>query len=1145
MIDEEEEEKRLREVTSKSAKSIFLARQRAEEELRRTKQELEGKTAELARSLAMMRATFESTTDGILVTDGEGRVTDCNQKYADMWGLPSEVTGAQDHRQLIDACMRHFEDPDKFIGRVEEIYATSPPESYDLLELSDGRSLERFSKIQYVDGLHAGRVWTFRDVTETRRAERALRERVRLSALRAEVAGVLAESRDLQSILQKCSEVLVRRLEFAFARIWTLDEADAVLKLQASAGLYTHRDGPHSRVEVGQFKIGKIAAERKPHLTNDVPNDPRVSDPEWARREGIVAFAGYPLLVEGRCVGVLAIFSQHELSETVLADLHPVADGFAQCIERKRAEDSLRERSELWRVTLSSIGDAVITTDTAGRVTSLNGVAMALTGWNEPEAIGAPLETVFQIVNEQSRLPVENPAERSLREGKIVGLANHTVLIARDGTEHAIDDSAAPITDPHGELCGVVLIFRDVSEQRRDEERLRQSEAQFRQLADAQPQIVWTARPDGFIDYYNERWYEYTGFARDDYGDGSWKPILHPDDVQRCLDTYYSAINSGRPYQIEYRFKDRRTGGYRWFLGRAFPARDDNGAINRWFGSCTDINDTKHAEEATRFLADASAALAELTDYQSTLQRVASLAVPFFADWCAVEMREGETSVSRLAVTHIDPTKVRLAHELFRRYPPRPDDSHGVMKVLRTGIPEWFESLPDAVLEESAQDEEHLQMIRELGLKSYICVPLKSRSGTLGAVSFVTAESGRVYSADDLRSAEDLAHRAVIAIENARLLATLKESDQRKDEFLAILAHELRNPLAPMRSAVQILREVGPSIPTLEWARDVIDRQIDQMTRLVDDLLDVSRITRGKIELRKKHIALREVVEDAIDASRPLVSQFGHTLTIDLPRSPVFLDADPARLAQVIQNLLNNAAKYMDHGGEIWLRAELEGNEVVITVKDTGIGLPDEMISRIFDMFTQVDGSSERSQGGLGIGLTLVQRMIAMHGGSIEARSEGPQKGSQFIVRLPTVEKDLQPLPVSPTAGKRVQREIKHRILVVDDNKDAADSLAMFLQIKGHDVRTADDGLAAVQEAEAFQPGVILLDIGLPTMNGYKVAERIRQERGETVLLIALTGWGQQEDRQRSQEAGFDHHLTKPVDFDSLSRLLDVELDGR
>jgi two-component system CheB/CheR fusion protein len=365
----------------------------------------------------------------------------------------------------------------------------------------------------------------------------------------------------------------------------------------------------------------------------------------------------------------------------------------------------------------------------------------------------------------------------------------------------------------------------------------------------------------------------------------------------------------------------------------------------------------------------------------------------------------------------------------------------------------------------------------------------------------------------------------------------LREADRRKDEFLAMLAHELRNPLAPISNAVRVLRAKGPPLPELQWARDVIDRQVQQMTRLVDDLLDVSRITRGKIMLRRERVELAAVVSSAVEASRPLVEKWGHELTVKLPPEPVHLEADPTRLAQVLSNLLNNAAKYTDQGGRIALTAAREGDALLIRVRDSGVGIPREMLPHVFEMFTQVDGSLERSQGGLGIGLTLVRSLVQMHGGTVTAHSDGPGKGSEFVVRLPLAgaarDRGPQAANGSPAAAPP-----RSRILVVDDNRDAADSLAMLLRLSGHEVHVAHDGLEAMGTAAVFRPDVVLLDIGLPKLNGYEAGRRIRRERGDGVVLIALTGWGQEEDRARSKEAGFDHHLTKPVNLDALQQLL-------
>lgn len=367
----------------------------------------------------------------------------------------------------------------------------------------------------------------------------------------------------------------------------------------------------------------------------------------------------------------------------------------------------------------------------------------------------------------------------------------------------------------------------------------------------------------------------------------------------------------------------------------------------------------------------------------------------------------------------------------------------------------------------------------------------------------------------------------------------LRDADRRKDEFLATLAHELRNPLAPVRNAVQYLRAKGPATPELAWARDVIDRQTQAMIRLIDDLMDVSRISRGKIELQREQIQLATVVASAVETSQPKIELYGHQLIVDLPTTPVLVDGDLTRLAQVFLNLLNNAAKYTDPGGRIELRAEPDGRDVVVTVRDTGIGIPAENLESIFEMFSQVEGALSRSRGGLGIGLSLVKRLVEMHGGSVEARSAGLDKGSEFVVRLPIV---IQPSDHLPPRGvsEDALPGTDLRILVVEDHRDAAESLSMLLRMLGHRVMMAFDGHEALTVAETFAPHVVLCDVGLPGLNGYEVARAIRQEPwGESMVLIAITGWGQDHDRQLSNAAGFDRHLVKPVDVPVVMRMLD------
>jgi PAS domain S-box-containing protein len=411
----------------------------------------------------------------------------------------------------------------------------------------------------------------------------------------------------------------------------------------------------------------------------------------------------------------------------------------------------------------------------------------------------------------------------------------------------------------------------------------------------------------------------------------------------------------------------------------------------------------------------------------------------------------------------------------------------------------------------------------------------QSKQGRLINVSLTTSPvrdgAGRITGASKV--ARDITARV-------KAEAALREADRRKDEFLATLAHELRNPLAPIRNAVEVLRRLGPPEPQLQWARDVIDRQVEQMTRLVDDLLDVSRISRGKVVLRKEAVDLAAVVSRAVETTRPLIEERRHELTVSLPPKSIRLVADPARLGQILSNLLTNAAKYTGPSGRIWLMAEREQESVAVRVRDTGIGMTPDFVARAFEMFTQAEQGKDHARGGLGIGLSLVRSLAEMHGGGVTAQSPGLNQGSEFTVRLPLAAEERRAGGKAPgDARKQRPQGPARRILIVEDNKDAAQSLAMLLRLMGNDVHASYDGPSALEAAGAYRPDVVLVDIGLPGMSGHEVARRLRQQPGlENVALVAVTGWGQEEDRRLSREAGFDSHMVKPIDLDSLQELL-------
>ena len=525
------------------------------------------------------------------------------------------------------------------------------------------------------------------------------------------------------------------------------------------------------------------------------------------------------------------------------------------------------------------------------------------------------------------------------------------------------------LRDPDGAISGLFVHGVDVTEMVEAAEAVKESEARFRQLADAMPQAVWTSRPDGTIDFYNHKWREYAGYSDGSITEGMLVKLTHPDDLEVAAAAWIEAFRVGEPFEVEIRLKRASDGEYRWHLSRALPIRDAQGEIVRWIGTNIDVHDLKLLSE-----------------------------------------------------------KLRLA-------------------------------------------------------------------------------------------------------------------DRRKDEFMATLAHELRNPLAPIRTGLQILG-MKPDEEVMASTVEMMSRQLGHMTNLIDDLMDLARVGSGKINLRKARVTLQSIIESALEGSRQPIQDRGQELTTRLADEPIHLEADPTRIAQVVSNLLTNAAKYTDPGGRIEISAYQQGGEAVIRVKDTGIGLEPEMLEKVFEMFRQVGSSIASSQGGLGIGLTIVKRLVELHGGRIEARSEGLGRGSEFIVHLP-IAVDVGERKSEPEPSRDQSAESGLHVLVVDDNRDSADTLAKVVSMAGHQVRVAYDGEEALAAAESDPPNLMLLDIGLPGLNGYEVAERIRRNPAlRATNLVAVTGWGQAEDRRRSREAGFDLHFVKPVDLDLLQTLLESGVDA-
>ena len=668
--------------------------------------------------------------------------------------------------------------------------------------------------------------------------------------------------------------------------------------------------------------------------------------------------------------------------------------------------------------------------------------------------------------------------------------------------ERLLDFIYEPIRDEAGRITGIFCEGFDVTAQRRAEAALRKEGERLRALINSTSNVVYSMSPD----WSEMRTLDGRGFVGDTQSPNrSWlNQYIHADEQPVVLAAIQDAIRNRSAFQLEHRVRTV-DGTLGWTFSRAVPILDADGEIVEWFGAASDITSRKKMEsdlEEARQQAEAQRRL-----YEAILTNTPDLAYVFDLSHRFVYANDG----------------------LLRMWGKTWNEAIG-KTCLELGYEPWHAELHNQEIDRVAatglalRGEVPFAGAYGRRMYDYIFVPVFGRNGDVIAVAGTTRDITDLKQMQEtLRSQTEL----------------LREGDQRKDEFIGILAHELRNPLAPLKNGLEIIRHLAPKEPAaIQEARAMMDRQLLQMVRLIDDLLDVSRISRGKIAIRKQRVALADVVRHAVETSQPAIDHGGHKLTVTSPGRPVFVDADSTRLAQVFSNLLTNAAKFTARGGHIQLTTERNVEGVSITVRDNGEGIPPDMLSRIFDMFVQVDRSLEREKSGLGIGLSLARGLVALHGGSIEARSEGTNRGSEFIVCLPAAIDAELPVDGQGSEGS-LTNLAGRRVLVVDDNVDAASSLAILLELMGASTKVAYNGLEAVTEAEAFRPELVFLDLGMPGLNGYEACATIREMPwGREMKVVALTGWGQEKDRVRSRESGFDGHLVKPASPGAIAALI-------
>ncbi|WP_147446584.1 response regulator [Corallococcus sp. CA047B] len=756
----------------------------------------------------------------------------------------------------------------------------------------------------------------------------------------------------------------------------------------------------------------------------------------------------------------------------------------------------------------------------------------------------------FDIILLDFLLPGEDGLQ-VLRELGRRGPRSPIIVLTGQGNEQtAVELMKAGASDY---LSKSKLTAEHLGQSLRQAMRLHLAQQQHRALAEALPQIVWTSGPDGRPDYFNQRWYDYTGLrARRSREETSKerhvaREVLHQDDIPRFLGQWSESRQSGTSFECEGRIRRHSDGAYRWHLIQAVPLRNAHGRIIQWLGTCTDIDDQKRAAETLSFMAEASTMLTASLEMSVTLERLAALILPRLGDWCAVYLLEDDAPVRQAMVAHADPSRVPLLRELHREFPPPATARRGISQVLRTGEAELEPELTDEHLQEALGSVEALGSDGQLRPGSWLVVPLWAQRRVFGVLQVCASRPGRRYTVRDLELVQELVRRAEIAIDNARLFEMAKaehlvaeQANRAKDEFLAAVSHELRTPLMAMLGWTRMLRSGQLAPEKHARALEAVERNTQVQTQLIEDLLDVSRIITGKLRLEIQTVNPGDCIEAALDSVRHAAEAKGVTLHSDRSPDVGSLHGDSDRIQQMVWNLLSNAIKFTPKGGQVTVRLRRAEGNVRIDVEDTGQGIPRGYLSQIFERFWQVDGSSTRKHGGLGLGLAIVRHLTDLHGGSIEAFSEGEGQGSRFTLTLPlakaTTGKVELPLPSTarldiPLLPMTVLQGLQ--VLVVDDEPDARELLSVVLEGRGAVVITAASAREGFEKLRLFRPQVVLSDIGMPGEDGYSLIRRLRAlpvDQGGQTPAIALTAFARMEDRTRALLAGFQMHVPKPID---------------
>ena len=884
-------------------------------------------------------------------------------------------------------------------------------------------------------------------------------------------------------------------------------DADGLLELKSSLGFDGEFLSKVALVPIGSGSCGTCFLRGERVVVEDTEQDP-IFEPyrEFARSIGFRTVHSTPLV--GRNGETLGVVSTHyrQTQRPTEREIHltnlcvrQAADAIERVRlfqraqqeigERRQAEAALREKDRLLTLVYENTSDCLylVAVEPGGvyRFLTVNESFLRVSGYGIDQVVGRPME---EIVPPSNHGLVRGKYQEAIATRRSVVYFETAELPA--GRRHA-EITINPVYSGDGPVTHVMGTIRDVTSQKAAEEALRESEGRLRRLADNLPsgfiyQVVHTIDNARRFTYVSAGVEAVTGATPEEIAANPMMlyGLIAPEDLQRVQAVEEAAFLRGGPFDCQFRLRSRQ-GEMRWVHARSRPRPDAAGNVT-WDGVAVDVTERRLAEERLE------AVLSSIDDHLACYDH----------EWRYTYINDQGAAV--LGKTREE----LLGRSIWEVFP----DAVGN---------EYWARLNQAVKDQKPVSFEFYYPPFETWFENH---------------AYPTPHGVTVYSAV-------VTWRKQMEQELRRRTDELADADRKKDQFIALLAHELRNPLAPLRNGLEVLRLTDAGSSNGLQAREMMERQLGHLVRLIDDLLDVSRISQNKLNLRRSRLRIADVVRNAVETARPAIEEAGHELSISLTDEHIYLDADLTRLSQVVANLLSNSAKYTERGGRIWLKVEREDDHAVLSVRDTGIGIPSESLPCIFDMFSQVDRSIERNTGGLGIGLALVKGLVEMHGGSVDVHSDGPGKGSAFFVRLP-IAKAVHPHQATGDASNVRNSSAGRRILVVDDNRDAAESMAMMLRLLGDEVFTAHDGLEAFEAADRHRPDVILMDVGMPRLNGFEATRQIRQMPwGRGIIIVALTGWGQETDRQQSREAGCDGHLVKPVALPELDKLL-ADLQG-